>query len=136
MRLSFRSLSDPPCQGRRMSTLTHQPTAPSRARQMLNKVPEVTAFFWLIKVMATTIGETAADYLNDNLGLGLTITTGVMSLLLVIALVAQFRCRRYVPAVYWVTVVLISVLGTLITDNLTDNRGVSLWATTALFAVA
>jgi uncharacterized membrane-anchored protein len=103
---------------------------------MLNKVPELTAFFWLIKVMATTIGETAADYLNDNLGLGLTVTTGVMSLLLVIALVAQFRCRRYVPAVYWVTVVLISVVGTLITDNLTDNLGVSLWVTTALFAVA
>ena len=47
-------------------------TSASTAREMLNKVPEVTLFFWVIKVLATTVGETAADYLNDKLGLGLT----------------------------------------------------------------
>jgi uncharacterized membrane-anchored protein len=103
------------------------------ARRLLRKVPEVTVFFWLIKVMATTVGETAADFLNDHVGLGLTGTTLVMSALLVGALVAQFRSERYVPATYWVTVVLISVVGTLAADNLVDNFGVPLIVTTVGF---
>jgi uncharacterized membrane-anchored protein len=105
------------------------------AVQMLNKVPEVTIFFWVIKIMATTVGETAADFLNTNLGLGLTGTTLLMGALLAVALVFQFRARRYVPAIYWLAVVLISVAGTLITDNLTDNVGISLWTTTIVFSV-
>ena len=103
---------------------------------MLNKVPEVTLYFWAIKVLCTTVGETAADYLNDALGLGLARTTYVMSLLLAAALAAQLALRRYVPAVYWLAVVLLSVVGTLITDNLTDNVGVSLVTTTLLFGAA
>jgi uncharacterized membrane-anchored protein len=110
--------------------------APSRRRQMLNKVPEITLFFWIIKILCTTIGETAADYLNTHLGLGLTGTSLVMGALLVVALIVQFRYRRYVPTVYWIAVVLISVVGTLITDNLTDNLGISLVVTTIVFAVA
>ncbi|MCW2599821.1 MAG: putative rane-anchored protein [Frankiales bacterium] len=103
---------------------------------MLNKVPEVTIYFWIIKILATTVGETAADFLNSNLGLGLTNTTLVMAAFLVVALAFQFRVRRYVPTIYWLAVVLISVVGTLITDNLTDNFGVSLVTTTTLFAIA
>jgi len=103
---------------------------------MLSKVPEVTVYFWIIKIMATTVGETAADFLNTNLNLGLTGTTCVMSALLVIVLIVQFRARAYVPGIYWLAVVLISVVGTLITDNLVDNFGVSLWTTTILFAIA
>ncbi len=106
------------------------------ARQMLNKVPEVTIFFWIIKVLATTVGETAADYLNVDLGLGLTNTMIFMTVLLVVALVLQFRARRYVPWIYWLSVVLISIVGTLITDYLTDERGVALQATTTVFSVA
>jgi uncharacterized membrane-anchored protein len=109
---------------------------PDFGRHMLNKVPEVTAFFWIIKVLATTVGETAADYLNETLGFGLTGTTLVMGGLLAVALVVQFRTRRYVPAAYWLAVVLISVFGTLITDNLTDGLGVPLPVTTAVFAAA
>lgn len=108
----------------------------SAARTMLNKVPEVTVIFWIIKVLATTVGETAADYLNVDLNLGLALTSLVMAVLLAGALVAQFRLRRYVPAVYWLAVVLISVVGTLITDNLVDNLGVPLWVTTTVFAIA
>ncbi|MBC7442466.1 MAG: hypothetical protein H7311_08080 [Ramlibacter sp.] len=109
---------------------------PATSRRMLNKVPEVTLVFWVIKVLATTVGETAADFLNVDLGLGLALTSIVMAVLLVAALLAQFQLRRYIPAVYWLSVVLISVVGTLITDNLTDNLGVSLWVTTAVFAIA
>jgi uncharacterized membrane-anchored protein len=102
---------------------------------MLNKVPEVTAYFWIIKVLCTTVGETFADFLNSNLGLGLNGTSIVMSVVLIAALVVQFRKDRYVPWIYWLTVVLISVVGTLITDNLTDNLGVSLVASTIVFSI-
>src|SRR5204862_7821298 len=105
------------------------------ARRMLNKVPEVTAYFWLIKVLCTTVGETGSDYLSDNVGLGLTKTTFITGAVLVAALVAQFRVRKYVPLVYWTAVVLISIVGTQITDNLTDNLGVSLVITTSAFSV-
>jgi uncharacterized membrane-anchored protein len=70
-----------------------------------------------------------------QLNFGLTLTSIVMAVALVVALVFQFRLRRYVPAVYWLAVVLISVVGTLITDNLTDNLGVPLWVTTVVFAI-
>jgi uncharacterized membrane-anchored protein len=103
---------------------------------MLNKVPEVTIYFWLIKVLCTTVGETFADFLNTNLGLGLNGTSVVMSILLIGLLVVQFRKDRYVPAIYWTAVVLISVVGTLITDNLTDNLGVSLVTSTIVFSIA
>jgi uncharacterized membrane-anchored protein len=102
---------------------------------MLNKVPEVTLYFWIIKIMCTTVGETAADYLNVNLGFGLTTTTYVAGALLAALLVAQFRLRRYVPAVYWSVVVVISVFGTLITDNMTDRYQVPLTTSTPIFAV-
>jgi uncharacterized membrane-anchored protein len=102
---------------------------------MLNKVPEVTFYFWLIKVMCTTVGETAADYLNVNLGFGLTNTTYVTGALLAVLLVTQFRLRRYVPPAYWMVVVVISVFGTLITDNMTDRYQVPLTTSTPVFAV-
>jgi uncharacterized membrane-anchored protein len=102
---------------------------------MLNKVPEVTLYFWLIKVLCTTVGESFADYINETLGFGLTNTTLVFSAALVAVLVWQFRLRRYVPGVYWLAVVLISVVGTLLTDNLTDGQGVPLWISTTVFAV-
>jgi uncharacterized membrane-anchored protein len=115
-----------------MTTTTRVPTA----RQMLNKVPEITLYFWLIKVLCTTVGETFADNLNEKLNLGLTNTTYIMGSALLVTLAYQFRACRYIPGVYWLTVVLISVVGTLITDNLTDNLGVSLVTTTAVFSVA
>src|SRR5436853_7681803 len=103
---------------------------------MLNKVPEVTLYFWVIKILCTTVGETFADFLNDKLGFGLTGTSVFMSAVLAVALVFQFRARRYVPGIYWLAVVLISVVGTLITDNLTDNFGVPLTTTTIVFGIA
>ena len=104
-------------------------------RQMLNKVPEVTVFFWIIKILCTTVGESLADYINETLGFGLTNTTILFSVALVVALVVQFRLDRYVPGPYWLAVVLISVVGTLLTDNLTDARGVPLWVSSTVFAV-
>src|SRR5436305_11313273 len=118
-----------------MTSSTYAPSRPA-ARQMLNKVPEITLYFWVIKVLCMTVGETASDYLSDNVGLGLTKTTFITAALLIVTLVAQFRLRKYVAGVYWLGIVLISVVGTQITDNLTDNLGVSLVITTAVFSVA
>jgi uncharacterized membrane-anchored protein len=117
-------------------TMTAPVRPPISRREMLSKVPQVTAAFWLIKVLCTTVGETCADLLNDKLGLGLTMTTYIMGIFLAVMLIAQFTLRRYVPAAYWSVVVLLSVVGTLITDNLTDNFGVALTTTTTIFAVA
>jgi uncharacterized membrane-anchored protein len=106
-----------------------------RIGKMLNKVPEVTLYFWVIKILATTVGETAADYLDSTIGSGLTWTTLIMTGFLIVALCFQFRLRLYVPFIYWLSVVLISIVGTLITDNLVDNYGVTLPTTTIAFSI-
>jgi uncharacterized membrane-anchored protein len=120
------------------SPLTAIPAAGSTTsvgRRMLNNVPEITLFFWVIKILCTTVGETAADLLNENLGLGLTSTTYIMAVFLIATLVFQFRARRYVPGFYWLAVVLISVVGTLFSDNLVENYGVALETTTIGFSI-
>lgn len=102
---------------------------------LLNKVPLVTMFFWLIKIMATTVGETAADLLNFNLKLGLITTSLFMTALLAVFLVMQVKQKKYIPWIYWINVLFISVAGTLITDNLVDNLGVPLEVTTLCFSL-
>jgi len=113
---------------------THSMKDTNTGQTIYNRVPQVTWDFWLVKLLAVTVGETAADLLADTMGLGLPLTSAIMGVLLVGALYYQFAQQKYVPAVYWVTVVLVSVVGTLITDNLVDNLGVSLTATTIAFA--
>lgn len=101
----------------------------------LNKVPEVILAFWIIKIMATTVGETGADFLSGTMNLGLVGTSYVMSGLLIVALVFQLRANRYIPPLYWLVVVLISVVGTLVSDNLVDNLGISLETTSIIFGI-
>jgi len=117
-----------------MNTYDHQGSS-TFGKTLLNKVPEITFFFWIIKVLCTTVGETAADFLNVNLNAGLTLTSIITGVLLVIALFFQFRVKKYVPGIYWMAVVLISVFGTLVTDNLTDSIGVPLEVSTLLFSI-
>ena len=119
-----------------MRTMTTTTGIADSTRRMLNKVPQVTVYFWIIKVLATTVGETAADYLNVKLGFGLTGTTYATGALLLVTLAVQLRSRRYVPVVYWIAVVLLSVFGTLITDNLVDNFRIALETTTVAFSIA
>ncbi|WP_275467236.1 hypothetical protein [Streptomyces noursei] len=116
-------------------TVPGSAAAPSGRRLLGNKVPEVTLYFWIIKVLCTTVGETAADLLNARAGLGLTGVSALMSALLAVVLVVQFRSRSYRAGVYWLAVALISVVGTLVSDNLTDNLGVPLAASTTVFAL-
>jgi uncharacterized membrane-anchored protein len=100
----------------------------------MNRVPSVTTSFWAVKILATTVGETGADYLATHVGLGTAMTGALMSTLLIVSLFWQFRQARYVPWIYWLTVVLVSVAGTQLTDALTDALGVSLYVSTAAFA--
>ena len=108
--------------------------SPNKMQVMLNKVPEITLVFWLIKMMSTTVGETAADYLIFNYKLGLPLTSLIMTVLFAIVLFIQLQAKSYVPWKYWLTVVFVSILGTLITDNMTDNLGVPLAISTIGFS--
>ncbi|MBN8951410.1 MULTISPECIES: membrane protein [unclassified Rhizobium] len=112
------------------------PSAVQSASPASNRVPDVTVDFWIIKLLAVTMGETAADYLAVNLGLGLSATSAIMCALLAVALIMQFAQKRYVPWSYWLAVVMISVVGTLVSDNLVDNFGVALQTTTIAFSIA
>jgi len=103
---------------------------------MLNKVPEITLFFWVIKILCTTVGETGADFLNTDLNFGLEGVTLIIGAMLAVTLIFQFKFRKYIPGIYWLAVVLISIVGTLITDNLSDNLGVPLTISTIVFAVS
>lgn len=105
------------------------------ASLIFNKVPEITIIFWVIKILSTTVGETGADYLAVHVGLGANVTAAIMVTLLIAALIGQARSRRYVPWTYWLTVVLVSVVGTQITDFLTDKLEISLYVSTTAFSV-
>ncbi|MDJ0393498.1 hypothetical protein QMK17_09140 [Rhodococcus sp. G-MC3] len=117
-----------------MSNAT-RPDATATERALLSKVPEITLWFWLIKILCTTVGESFADWINMTLGVGLHTTAGIFTVILAAVLVVQIRLPRYVPFAYWLTVVVLSVTGTLYTDILTDSQGVPLAVSTAVFAV-
>jgi uncharacterized membrane-anchored protein len=107
-----------------------------RAKELLVKVPAITTFFWIIKILSTTVGETFADYLNETLGYGLTKTALLMTGALIIALAIQISSTKYIPVIYWITIVLISTVGTLLTDTLHDTFNVQNWQSIIVFAVA
>jgi uncharacterized membrane-anchored protein len=101
---------------------------------MLSKVPEITVWFWIIKILCTTVGESFADWINMTLGVGLNATALIFTVVLVAVLGWQLSLNRYVPFVYWLTVVVVSVTGTLYTDILTDDLNVPLALSTSVFA--
>jgi uncharacterized membrane-anchored protein len=111
------------------------PRADSGARTLLNKVPEVTVWFWVIKILCTTVGESLADWINEQLGVGLVNTALIFTVVFAVVLAVQMRLDRYVPSAYWLTVVVVSVTGTLYTDILTDQIGVPLWISTLGFSL-
>jgi uncharacterized membrane-anchored protein len=132
---SQHSLSDAAIASRFVTETT--PTdAVATSRVWISKVPEVTIWFWVIKILCTTVGESFADWINMTLGVGLTATALIFTAVLVVVLAWQLRLSRYVPLVYWLAVVVLSVTGTLYTDILTDDLGVPLALSTSVFAAA
>ncbi len=104
--------------------------------KLFSKVPEITITFWIIKVLSTTVGETGADFLSDNLGLGLGWTTIIMTIALLTVLAVQFKLKKYIPVSYWTVVIGMSIVGTLFTDYLVDEMEIALSITTIAFTVA
>ena len=105
-------------------------------RAMLSKVPEITVWFWIIKILCTTVGESFADWINMTLGVGLNATALIFTAVFGVVLAWQLSLNRYVPFAYWLTVVVVSVTGTLYTDILTDVLHVPLALSTSVFAAA
>lgn len=130
---SQRRLSDVSVRFRFVSETTRSAEATTR-RHVLSKVPEITVWFWVIKVLCTTVGESFADWINASLGVGLNVTAIMFTVVLAVVLGWQLTLDRYKPFVYWLTVVLVSVTGTLYTDILTDDLGVALALSTSVFA--
>jgi uncharacterized membrane-anchored protein len=124
---SWRSI---PCGG-----VTDTAEGPGSLRVMVSKVPAVTVWFWVIKILCTTVGESFADWINMTFGVGLIRTALIFTVVLAVVLGWQLWLDRYVPLVYWLAVVLVSVTGTLYTDILTDTFAVPLVVSTVGFAV-
>jgi uncharacterized membrane-anchored protein len=103
-------------------------------RRMMSKVPEVSAYFWTIKVLTTGMGETTSDYLAH--GIGPIVAVGLAGVVLAASLALQLSMRHYVPWVYWTAVVMVSVFGTMAADVLHVGLGVPYIASTAFFVVA
>jgi len=101
-----------------------------------SKVPQITFYFWIIKVLSTTVGETGADFLSTTLGYGLKTTSLIMALLLTVVMINQLRLKRYIPISFWLVVVLVSMLGTLVTDLLVDQLGITLISANVIFGIA
>ncbi|MCW7946062.1 membrane protein [Streptomyces hygroscopicus] len=114
--------------------LDDRPHLNAPVRRMANKVPEVTVYFWIIKVLTTGMGETASDYLAHRLGP--VPAVGLGGLGLVASLVLQFAVRRYVAWIYWTAIVMVSVFGTMAADVLHAGLGVPYALSTPLFMVA
>jgi uncharacterized membrane-anchored protein len=107
---------------------------PGRAQYAASKVPQITVFFWIIKVLTTAQGEAVADFLYLRYGAVIAGTLGAAGL--VIALILQFRARRYVAWIYWLAVVMVAIFGTMAADGLHIKLGIPYSVTTPFFAAA
>lgn len=105
-------------------------------KELVNRVAQLGILFWVIKIFSTTVGETAADYVSVNLKLGLPITTILMGVITIGVVIWNFRQKKYYPPSYWLLIVMMSIEGTLITDFLVDQLGVSLLILDVVFAIA
>jgi len=107
------------------------------SKKLVSRVPEITIIFWIIKILSTTVGETCADFLAFGLNLGMTTVAFFMSSIMAVLLIIQFsKLNKYIPANYWAIVILMSIIGTLITDILVDDLGVSLVTLSIIFTLA
>jgi uncharacterized membrane-anchored protein len=104
------------------------------ARRAFSKVPEVTAYFWIVKVLSTGMGETTSDYLTHRLNP--VVAVALAGMVLAASLLLQFGVRRYVPWIYWTGIVMVSVFGTMAADVLHVALGVPYVISTAFFMVA
>jgi uncharacterized membrane-anchored protein len=90
----------------------------------LSKVPAITLGFWIIKITATTLGETGGDSLSMSMNLGYLISTGIFAIIFIIAVIAQILAKRFHPAIYWTTIVATTTVGTTLADFADRSLGI------------
>ena len=93
-------------------------------QRTLAKVPEVTFVFWLIKIAATTLGETGGDAVSMSMGLGYLVGTAIFAVIFIAAVAAQIRAKAFHPALYWVTIVATTTVGTTLADFADRSLGI------------
>lgn len=106
-----------------MQTTTY-PRAVTAAADALTKVPEVTLLFWIVKIAATTLGETGGDALSMSLSLGYLVSTGIFAALFIVAVAAQMRARQFHPWLYWTTIIATTTVGTTLADYVDRSLGI------------
>lgn len=104
------------------------------SRQVIRKVPQVTIFFWFIKLLSTALGESTSDYLVNSFNPYLVVLGGFIGFVIILGL--QFKTKRYIPVVYWLTVVMVAIFGTMAADVIHVALGVPYIVSTLVFAVA
>ena len=108
----------------------------NKEREILSKVPEVTLVFWIIKILATTLGETGGDTLSMSMNLGYLLSTGIFAVIFVAAVVVQILMKRFHPVVYWVTIIATTTVGTTLADFFDRSLGIGyVGGTTILFSL-
>lgn len=91
---------------------------------VLSKVPEVTLVFWVIKIMATTLGETGGDTLSMSMNLGYLLSTGIFAAIFLAAVTIQIRSKQFHPVIYWVTIIATTTVGTTLADFADRSLGI------------
>src|ERR1022692_524588 len=105
-------------------------------QDMMSKVPEVTLVFWIIKILATTLGETGGDAVSMSMNLGYLIGTAIFAVLFVIAVIAQVSAKKFHPFLYWATIIATTTVGTTLADFADRSLGIGYaGGTTLLFAL-
>ncbi|HVA97977.1 MAG TPA: hypothetical protein VNG53_03700 [Bacteroidia bacterium] len=105
-------------------------------KELINRVAGLGVLFWIIKIFSTTVGETAADYVSENLKFGLTNTAILMGVITILVAIWNFKQKKYFPPSYWSLIVMMSIEGTLITDFLVEKLNVSLLTLDVVFSIA
>ena len=103
-----------------------------RTDQVLSKVPQVTLVFWVLKILATTLGETGGDALSMSLNLGYLLSTGIFAVIFAIAVVTQILTKKFHPVIYWVTIIATTTVGTTLADFCDRSLGIGYTGGSAL----
>ncbi len=108
----------------------------TETNEAFSKVPEVTLVFWIIKILATTLGETGGDALSMSMNLGYLVSTAIFALIFVVAVVIQVRAEKFHPVIYWTTIIATTTVGTTLADFADRSLGVGYTGgTTILFVL-
>lgn len=105
-------------------------------QEILSKVPELTLIFWVIKIFATTLGETGGDALSMSMNLGYLVSTGIFAAIFVVAVIVQVLAQKFHPVVYWTTIIATTTVGTTLADFADRSLGIGYaGGTTILFTL-